>query len=50
VQAGLEITLGPLVMQLGWRYDDMHFKSDSMGGYGVDVQSSGPFLGAGIEF
>ncbi|MCK6480693.1 MAG: hypothetical protein HUU06_05740 [Planctomycetaceae bacterium] len=47
---GLEFDVGPLFLQAGLRYDDANFSSSSGGGYSMDVQSWGPFVGLGLDF
>ena len=48
--AAAEFSIGPVFFQVGWKYDDMHFSSSTGGGYGVDIQSSGPYLAVGVDF
>ena len=50
LSAAFEFSIGPAFFQLGWRYDDINFSSSSGGGYSADIQSSGPFVAAGVDF
>jgi hypothetical protein len=50
VSGAIEFSLGPLVAQIGLRYDDMHYDSSTGGGYGIDLQSAGIFVGIGVDF
>jgi hypothetical protein len=45
-----EFTLGPVLLEIGLRYQDRDFTSSSGGGYSLDAQSFGPYLAAGFDF
>jgi hypothetical protein len=50
LSGAIEFSLGPVVGQVGLRYDDLNYDSGSGGGYGLDMQSFGIFVGIGVDF